>query len=139
MLKIPTKFLLPLLMIFSLPIISHAVDENKLNCADAQTQYAMNKCAYLDYLVADKDLNEMYKRARDAMLELNEVLPGDALPAEKSLLFAQRAWLRYRDLACENEGYMFYGGTMASLIVSTCLERLTRRRIADLQGLVDIN
>ncbi|HET7409058.1 MAG TPA: lysozyme inhibitor LprI family protein [Paracoccaceae bacterium] len=93
------------------------------DCSDPQTQIEMNECAHLDYLAADEMLNAEYKRARAALGESGATALRDA----------QRAWIVFRDKACEVEGAQFAGGSIRPMVVAGCLARLTRRRTEDLR------
>jgi uncharacterized protein YecT (DUF1311 family) len=110
------------------------------NCDDPQVQQEMNWCAARDYEVADERLNaqwaittEVMKR-RDA--EWAETGSSDTR-YYRSLLEAQRGWLRYRDAHCRVDGYIARGGTLEPLLVSTCKARLTRMRTDELRELVE--
>ncbi len=76
-------------------------------------------CAVADFRAADKALNAAYQKARTASAD----------DANRALLVAaQRAWLRFRDAACEWEGDADggnRGNRMAGLIILTCLARIT--------------
>ena len=108
-------------------------------CANPQTQTDMNICAGESLRAADGDLNADYKMARDAMRNIDSYLDGDSKGAAKALLTAQRAWIKYRDGACEAEGFSVRGGSMEPLVVATCHERLTRQRSEDLRRLFEQN
>ena len=109
------------------------------DCSNPQTQMEMNHCAGLEYQAADEDLNADYRMARDAMKQLDEYLPDGGRSAAQSLLDAQRAWIAYRDAACETEGFLFRGGSMEPLIVLTCKTDLTRKRSEALRFLAEEN
>lgn len=109
----------------------------EVDCDNAGTQMEMNYCAERDYLAADADLNEVYPQAIEAMRQIDSYLEPARRGAVESLRAAQRAWIPFRDKACEAEGYLVSGGSMMPLIVYGCLERLTRQRVKDLEGLVE--
>lgn len=137
------KFIRPMAIIMMVNFLSVniavAVDDPLFDCAEPTYQMEMNHCSHQDYLAADVDLNKEYKRAKAVMVETDGYLPQDLAGGAKSLLNAQRAWIKYRDFACETEGYQYFGGTIAPLIVSRCLERLTRVRIMSLVRLSELN
>nr|WP_223877819.1 lysozyme inhibitor LprI family protein [Histidinibacterium aquaticum] len=89
----------------------------------------MNACAARDYEAADTMLNAVW---------------GEAIAAARSgglgdeLLDAQRAWLPFRDAACEAEAALFAGGSMAPMVRSFCLARLTEQRTEDLRLFADL-
>ena len=109
-----------------------AVLSQAMDCSNPMTQSAMNACAYQDWSEADDELNATYKWAMT-------VARGWSEGAATALRDAQRTWIPYRDAACEAEGYLFEGGSMAPLIVSTCKAELTRRRTEDLRAVYDTN
>ncbi len=88
---------------------------------------------------ADTDLNANYQKARGAMREMDKMLEGDLAGAEITLRDAQRLWIKYRDAACDAEGFTVRGGTMEGLVVTICLERLTRQRSDELRRLFELN
>ncbi|HEX8117672.1 MAG TPA: lysozyme inhibitor LprI family protein, partial [Pyrinomonadaceae bacterium] len=72
---------------------------------------------------ADARLNRVYK-------ELASKLEGDA-PGRLKLV--EIAWTKYRDDNCDFEASRFEGGSMRPLIYSSCMERMTRARTAELR------
>lgn len=109
------------------------------NCSkpDALPQQGMNHCARLDWQAADRQLNTAYKAARAAMKQMDSYQPDDLKGAANTLRDAQRAWITFRDKACETEGFLFRGGSMEPLIVFTCMTKLTEQRTQDLQFLAE--
>lgn len=103
------------------------------NCQNPQFQQEMNQCAALEFQAADRELNKVYRGAIAFMKQIDTDQPEELVGAEDALRQAQRDWIRFRDGACEAEGFLFRGGTMEPLIVATCLTRLTQRRTSDLQ------
>ena len=108
------------------------------NCAEPQSQLEMNVCARLGFETADKELNEAYREVRADMRKTDQFLEKRLKGAENALLKGQRAWITYRDGACETEGFVFRGGSMEPFIISACKERLTRRRTEDLRKIIDM-
>jgi uncharacterized protein YecT (DUF1311 family) len=123
----------------ALLMLSAAAFAQQANCNNPQTQTDMNICAGESLRAADGDLNADYKMARDEMRLLDSYLDGDNKGAAKALLTAQRTWIKYRDAACEAEGFTVRGGSMEPMIIATCLERLTRQRSEDLRRLFERN
>lgn len=107
------------------------------NCENPQSQQDMNYCAHQDWKAADARLNVAYKKARAAMRRSDQNAPASLVGAEVALRDAQRAWIAFRDKACEAEGWLFRGGTMEPLIVSSCMTKLTEQRTADLELLAE--
>lgn len=108
------------------------------DCESPQDQTSMNICAGRDYEAADAELNAQWAETLDAAKGLDADLTasgGDGRPGyEESLRKAQRAWIAYRDAACEYEGFDARGGSMEPMLVSGCLARLTRLRTLELRG-----
>ncbi len=99
----------------------------------------MNLCAAQAFEAADEDLNLAYEIARDMARQMDSYTP-DLDPTNEVLLRdAQRAWIKFRDAACEAESTLARGGTMQPLLYSTCAERLTRQRAEDLRMFGEVN
>lgn len=115
-----------------LPSLAHAQ-----HCEDPQVQHEMNACAQIDWEEADAELNAAYKQARAAMRRIDALQPANEVGAVIALRDAQRAWITYRDAACEAESILFRGGSMEPLILASCMADLTRRRTNDLRNLAE--
>lgn len=112
--------------------------------AERGQQQAMNICAQHEFRRADAAMNTAWRKARTHMRAMDDA--GGASPAAQpdprpgyfdTMLEAQRAWLRYRDAHCRSENYAARGGSLEPLLVSKCRTRLTRRRTAQLNELVE--
>lgn len=101
-------------------------------CNDPLTQYEMNYCADRDWRMADEDLNATYVWAMERAKAWSE-------EAAIALRDAQRAWIPYRDRACEAEGILFEGGSIQPLIVMSCKAHLTRLRTEDIRAIYEQN
>ena len=79
----------------------------------------------------DKRLNETYaeavRQARDLDAD-NAEGPYDLASSEEALRTAQRAWIAFRDAACEYEGTRWSGGTGGGPASAQCLMDLTARQ-----------
>ena len=93
-------------------------------CDDAQSQSEMNICADKKFKAADAALNRVYG-------QLGSKLEAGARAKLKA---AEVSWLKYRDDNCGYEAAQFEGGSMRPLIYSSCLERMTKARTAELRG-----
>ncbi|MBC2774076.1 DUF1311 domain-containing protein [Rhizobium sp. AQ_MP] len=114
-------------------------DVRDVDCNNAQTQADMNQCAADDFRQADAAMNAQWAETRAAMLAWDKASPpSDDNGAAKRLLASQRAWLAYRDAACDVEGYSAEGGSMQPLMISSCLAELTKRRTEELKSLVGL-
>ncbi|MEJ8573948.1 lysozyme inhibitor LprI family protein [Microbaculum marinum] len=112
-----------------------ALADEKPDCANPQTQLDMTICSNEDYKAADSELNAAYKKAMASMKETDSYLPEGEKGAAKALLAAQRAWIEYRDRACESETFLVKGGSMEPMIYAECMTRITRERTAALEDL----
>ena len=110
-----------------------------VNCAAPVTQLDMNFCADRAWKLADEDLNLAYRMARTLMQQTDAALPVADRGAEVALRDAQRAWITFRDAACRAEGYVYFGGSIRPLVVSNCIERMTRARTEELRTLAEAN
>ncbi len=105
-------------------------DPQETACYEAdQSQQGMNHCAGDAYERADKSLNAQWEKAVAAY-------KGDK-GAEKLLLDAQRAWLKYRDAHCQASAYDSLGGSIWPLLNSGCLADLTRKRTQELVRMLE--
>jgi uncharacterized protein YecT (DUF1311 family) len=95
----------------------------KAGCDDPQTQTEMNICAGKEFNSSDAQLNTLYNKKIKTLNKTHKTV----------LKKAQRAWITYRDLACESYGLNAEGGTMQSMLVSNCLTEITRQRIKMLE------
>lgn len=90
---------------------------------DLSTQLGLSACAAQTHAYWDGLLNDIYQ----------QVIAGSDPAREDRLRQAQRAWLPYRDLTCQMEAADYAGGSIAPMIASLCLARLTERRTRDLE------
>ncbi|XDA99182.1 lysozyme inhibitor LprI family protein [Sulfitobacter sp. LCG007] len=98
------------------------------DCANPVTQIDMNACAQIAWQQSDATLNQLWARAKPL---------ADQMGLGAQLLDSQRAWLSYRDAACGFEQAVFGGGSIAPMVYSNCMKRLTDRRNEDLRGMVN--
>ncbi|MDX2483858.1 MAG: lysozyme inhibitor LprI family protein [Pseudodonghicola sp.] len=124
---------IPLIPLAVATLILTAPTAHALDCAAPQTQNDMTQCAALMYQSADDDLNLAYGMARAMAQQIDAAYGADAPGAEAHLRNAQRAWISYRDLACETESLLAYRGSMQPMLQYSCLERQTRARTEDLR------
>ena len=117
------------LILYGFCLIFTAAAAHADNCDTTMAQQEMNRCADLALQAADAELNDAYQ---DAVAYARDLDSPGAGGVEDRLRKAQRAWVAYRDAACDADAFLFDGGTMMPLIYSTCLSRLTELRRADL-------
>ena len=97
------------------------------NCKDPVTQTDMNICASKDYEREDALLNVNYKKLV-AKLDANR---------KAQLKDVQTAWLKFRDLQCAFDSAPSKGGSIYSMVVSTCMAQLTQQRNKDLKTMLE--
>ena len=111
------------------------------DCRTAETQADMNRCAYLDFQAADRELNQLWPQviaaARAADAEIDRSY-DQAPTSEQAVRNAQRAWITFRDEQCTYEGHEARGGSMETMIYEGCRATLTRQRIEQLRGLLEV-
>lgn len=107
------------------------------NCAEPVTQRDMNACADIEYDKADKDLNAAYRQLRTKVSDWDKSADEASKGAVDALVAAQRAWVAFRDANCEVAGFQARGGTMESMLVSSCLADMSTKRAAELRELSD--
>ena len=100
----------------------------------AQSQSAMNSCAYEDFTKADEELNRVYHSIRSAY-------SSDTLFL-KQLHVAQRAWVAFRDaeltaLFPQQENIRLHYGSVYPMCHNAVLTRLTLDRIKQLRVWLD--
>lgn len=125
-------FALLCLLPFALPAGAQEVD-----CAAAEAQLDLTRCAEADWQEADAALNLAYGAARLAMRGIDTELPEAERGAEQALRDGQRAWVAFRDATCTAEAYAMHGGSAEPMLAYGCRARLTRARSADLQAMVE--
>ncbi|HET9537228.1 MAG TPA: lysozyme inhibitor LprI family protein [Mesorhizobium sp.] len=127
-----------MLLTLLLTATSLARAEEKRDCANAITQSDMNQCASMDFDEADKELNAIWKTARETARKLDEQQhEGDMKGAEQALLAGQRGWIAYRDGHCELAGWEAHGGSMEPMLVWGCKAELTRERTRQLKEFIE--
>lgn len=127
-------------LVFSVSFAFAQNGELDVDCANQITQLDMNVCAARDYEAADTELNAVYRKAMDAVREMDEQVKdlGDHyVGAVEALKRAQRAWIGYRDGQCELAGFEARGGSMEPMLISSCLADLTTKRTVELKTLYE--
>jgi uncharacterized protein YecT (DUF1311 family) len=116
---------LPFILMMSLGMIVLA--QAKPNCNDTAslTQRDLNICADQKAKAADAKLNQVYRQLR-AKYKSDPAV-------EDTLITAQLAWIKFRDENCAFAQKRFERGSIAPLIYSSCLERVTTDRTKELE------
>ena len=114
--------------------IGHAADACMLENEMGGTTIGMGFCVSREWEWWDARLNEAYgalmarHRATDAEAGMN--VPSLA----QTLRDMQRAWITYRDAACDYERAQWGGGTGGGPATGACLMRLTGEQALALEG-----
>ena len=108
------------------------------DCYKATTQVELTACAGRELDAADARLNATYREALALAREADaEGSRGSAAPIVSLLRDAQRAWIPFRDRACDFEATSWGGGTGQSMAYLQCKTRLTLARTQDLRTYID--
>jgi uncharacterized protein YecT (DUF1311 family) len=100
-----------------------------LDCRNGP-QTELNECAATDFRTADAKVNAAYQA-------ITRRLADD--PARRSLVEAQRAWIRLRDAECAFDTNIYEGGSIRPMMFSECRRRMTEQRTADLNTYLSCN
>jgi len=110
--------------------------ELELKCnPKGETQLDLNICANADYKKADKVLNSIYKK-------LIKIKKDDELYI-KRLKVSQRLWIKFRDaeintiFSCEDINIRMCWGSMADMLYSEAMIKLTKERTVTLQKYIE--
>jgi uncharacterized protein YecT (DUF1311 family) len=112
-----------------MPYMAMAQD---VDCENALAQQEMNFCAEQVWQAEDATLNETYASALAVMQEADASFSPEGDTEEDRLRTAQRAWVEYRDAACDSAGYAMRGGSAEPLLIYGCMAMLTKERTAQL-------
>ena len=123
--------------VLALGLLALPATAQDVDCATAMAQADLNQCAYQDWEEADAGLNDAYQEVVAAYSQMDADLPEELGSGVETLRDAQRAWITFRDLACEAEGFAMRGGSAEPLLVYGCMRVLTEERIGHLQGMLD--
>ncbi|MEJ8474912.1 lysozyme inhibitor LprI family protein [Roseibium algae] len=118
--------LLALLALIGSGVFAKAQDN--IDCGYPLTQMELTYCAGESWKQADAELNVAYKAAMTSMKQTDSYLDADMKGAADALRDAQRAWIPFRDKACDSYGFMARGGSMESMLVLGCRTTLTKQR-----------
>ena len=96
-----------------------------VDCGDLGSQAEMNQCALAESQFADRDLDALCDQYLERLGERQKRLFTEA----------HKAWVRFRDLACEFESSGAEGGSAYPFVVQNCLTAMTRARIERMRSL----
>jgi uncharacterized protein YecT (DUF1311 family) len=118
-------------------LLNSAAGAQDIDCANAMAQADLNQCAFDAWEVADAQLNDAYKSAMDLLKSWDARLPSGERGGADALKEAQRAWITFRDKACEAEGYAMKGGSAEPLLIYGCMRSVTMDRTRQLWSMVE--
>ncbi len=95
-----------------------------VDCENAVTTIDMKECAYQEFQVEDKELNNVYK-------ELIKQLDNEG---KKKLKTVQRAWIVYRDAEAAFAADYARGGTISVLLYTGSQTYSTKKRVQELKS-----
>lgn len=101
----------------STPVAAQHANLASAPCQNAGSMVDTSNCLQAAFQHADMDLNDTYRQIM-AVLDREEKV---------NLRDAQRAWITYRDKACEAEATP-YRGSGRGIAEQACLEAITRQR-----------
>jgi uncharacterized protein YecT (DUF1311 family) len=117
--------------------IGHAADACMLENDGGETTVGMGFCLSQEWEWWDGRLNAAYgalrerHQANDAQSEADGF---EAPPMAEALRDMQRAWIAYRDAACDYERAQWGGGSGGGPATAGCLMRLTGEQALALEG-----
>lgn len=97
-------------------------------CSAAQTQSDLNVCWRAQAARAESELATTHANAV-AQLRKRGVEPA-------SLEAVERSWTAARDATCAFETALYQGGSIAPMMASECVDRMTRQRTRRLQAML---
>jgi uncharacterized protein YecT (DUF1311 family) len=101
--------------------------------SDQLTQQDLNDCSNQDFLVADKELNVIYKKARDMIRSWDD----DEGTALQAFVDGQKGWIAYRDGYCTAYAFQSHGGSMEPMLITGCMTDVTKARTKELSAMID--
>jgi len=102
-------------------------------CSEQQSNVEYKGCLHRHYLAVDRELNRVWKKVIAAIRRNDYLERKDRKSWENLLREAQRNWVRFKDIDCnEAVGYEWFGGTGAGSAISLCLIRHTVLRTENL-------
>ena len=97
-----------------------------LNTAAGMTTAGSIACIARELSIWDHELNRNCIGFREQLSE------DEATTRFDQLQRAQRAWMTYRDLECDQQSLVYEGGTLALMLRIACINELTAERASDL-------
>ncbi len=138
--------ILATMLLWALPIItqtSRAQENPKYDqliegylqsCDNVSSTLGISQCFHKVYLALDRKLSQLWRQVL-RRIDRDEFMPRrDKRIWKRRISVAQKAWLRFRKVECEDSlPNQFWGGTHASIAYEKCLIIKTLIRLKDLQ------
>lgn len=116
------------------PVFSAGIAYAAPDCkSEDLNQSELNECADQDFLTADKNLNAIYKKAKEVIQDWDD----DTGAAMKAFVAGQKGWISYRDGYCTAYAYQSHGGSMEPMLLSGCMASVTNARTEELKTMVE--
>jgi uncharacterized protein YecT (DUF1311 family) len=118
--------------------------QNELNNAESDPCKSakgagQQECAHNKMVIADKELNAIYKALLAKLLEVDGVEGGETgRYPKRGLIEAQKAWIKYRDTNCAFYGDIYGGAPVWRSVEDLyCRTEMTTTRTKELRKFLD--
>lgn len=102
------------------------------NCKKAMSTGEIEECLAAEQGKTEAKLNRAYALALDRAEKVSAE-DGEAPGSRKSLVVAQRAWVRFRDANCEALYTFHQKGSGSGVVYLSCMKKHAEDRIKDLE------
>lgn len=110
-------------LLYSLLLIGCAGHSYALDCTKAVTTPDINECTSIEQKKVEDKLNKVYQG-------IVKPLEGDE---KKTLVEAQRAWVKFREADCNAVYQRWIDGTVRNVMFISCMQDRAETRIKELQ------
>ncbi|WP_067703771.1 lysozyme inhibitor LprI family protein [Erwinia sp. ErVv1] len=105
-------------------------------CLNPQAEGEILQCSAQKKVNAENLLNKEYSSAKQRIMTTYKADKSLGDEYIKTLLDAQRGWLKYRDAQCKLEAFVAEEGTLANTVsINECIARVDGVRIKDLKSM----
>lgn len=120
------------LFILLLILSNHAFS---LDCDKATSTPEINECGQLELNKAENELNLVYQRVLKMMDKISkEPAIGDKTGLKKSLIDAQRLWVKFREADCNTIYTLWSDGTIRTAMYLGCMRAGAEQRTKELRN-----
>jgi uncharacterized protein YecT (DUF1311 family) len=103
-----------------------------LDCGKAITTPEINECASIDQKKVEAKLNKVYQRVLKS-LDVPDAPLESYSEMRKSLMVAQRAWVKFREADCNAVYQKHVSGTIRTVMYIGCMHSHAEKRIRELE------